>query len=76
MKTLGDIVLEDAKKIKRSGGSSTSEGIEFLELKNVPENYLAGNRYMAALNIINKLSEELEELRYTLLLPIKKGKYD
>ncbi len=62
MKTLGDLVLEDAVKLKKMGGSSTSDGIEFLELRNVSENYAAGNRYLAALNIINDLTEKLNKL--------------
>lgn len=66
MKTLGDMVLEDAVKLKKKGGSATSDGIEFLELRDVPENYAAGNRYLAALNIINEFRDQLKDLGKTL----------
>jgi hypothetical protein len=58
MKTLGDIVLEHAKK----KASSTGDGIEFLGLRHIPENFQAGNTYLAALNIINDLIEKLNQL--------------
>lgn len=63
MHTIGDNVLEQAKKIKESGGTSTLEGLDFLGLSRDSENYPAGNIYLSALSIINKLLDEVEELK-------------
>lgn len=61
MRTIGDEVMEHAKKTKH--GASTSVGIIFLELPDESRYNAAGNIYLGALSIINRLTEEIEELK-------------
>lgn len=58
MRTLGDVVLEHAKR----WSGDTLTGLQLLELRNVPENYSAANHYIAALRIIQELQKEIQSL--------------
>ena len=57
MKTIDDGVMEMARSTKGKS-LSTSDGIDLLDLENIPKNNSAGNLFLSALNIINKLEEE------------------
>ena len=58
-KTMGDTVREHCNKIEHAG--STTDAMELLELRDIPENILAANFYLTALEMINKLQKQLDE---------------
>jgi hypothetical protein len=60
MKTIEDVVMEHVEAVKR--GSSTREAIQFLELPEKWEFNTAGNIYLSALHIIEKLMAKIEKL--------------
>lgn len=61
IETIEDVVLEHVEISKRRG-AGTSEGLEFLELKDIPANISAANIYTAALRIIAELQKCIREL--------------